>query len=137
MSLFLLMGALLIAIPPEAKSQFLEKTSKTEVYASVNQYRADNGLPALQVSPALERSAEVYAFKLNVFYSDPLRHDAAWINRQEFRCAELLGEAYKPIDQWKRSATHNAVLLAKGFTHIGVGKSGGGYVLRVMQCDRF
>lgn len=134
LSLVLLMGALFIAAPPEAKAHVVDKVSKTEIYQEINAYRAEHGLPALEISNALERSAEVYAFKLDKFYGGELRHDQAWLNRKRKLSSELLAYSDHPVTAWKKSYRHNNLLLSKRFTAMGIGvNKGGGYVLRVMD----
>lgn len=128
----LLIFALLL-IPLIGNSQFVEKTSKQEVYQEVNSFRAEHGLPALQVSEKLENSSAIYAFKLHTFYSGENRHDQAWLNRQRFRAGELIGSSFNPVDQWRMSAAHKSLLLSKGYTHVGCAKVGGNYVLRLMK----
>lgn len=119
---------------PDVQAQFIDATPKTELYAEINAYRADHGLPALEVSESLEQSSALYAFKLHVLYGGERRHDLAWINRNKRKgVAELIGNSYKPMDWWKRSYTHNSVLLAKGFTKMGLAKYEGNYVLRVQR----
>lgn len=126
----LLLGAMLIIAPPEAKSE----KSKAEVYQEINQYRAEHGLPALEVSKSLERCADVYAFKLHSIYSDQLRHDQAWVNSQKRLRSELLAYADDPITAWTKSYRHNNLLLSTRFTSMGLGTNkAGGYVLRVMD----
>jgi uncharacterized protein YkwD len=133
-SLFLLMGALLIAIPPDAKAYAVEKKSKSEVYQEINQYRAEHGLQALEISKSLERSADVYAFKLHSVYSDQLRHDQAWVNRHKYLRSELLAYADDPFIAWTKSYRHNNLLLSTRFSSMGLGiNKAGGYVLRVMD----
>jgi len=56
-SLFLLMGALLIAIPPEVKAQVVDQTSKTEIYQEINAYRVQHGLQALEISPNIKSTS--------------------------------------------------------------------------------
>lgn len=123
----------ILLIPLIGTSQFVDKTSREEVYQEVNAFRAEHGLPALQVSERLENSSAVYALKLHVFYSDANRHDVNWINRQRFRVAELLGSSFKPVDQWKNSTQHKNGLLATQYNYMGCAKVGGSYVLRLMK----
>lgn len=122
----------LLLIPLIGSSQFVEKTSKSDVYQEINSFRSEHGLPALQVSEKLENSSAIYAFKLHTFYSGENRH-SAWANHQRFRSAELLGSSFNPVDQWKRSAEHKRILLSKGYSHVGCAKVGGSYVLRLMK----
>lgn len=133
-SIVLLLTAFVVAIPPEAKALPVEKKSKTEIYQEINQYRAEHGLPAMEISRSLERSADTYAFKLHTFYSDQLKHDQAWVNRQRYLRSELLAYAEDPFIAWTKSYRHNNLLLSKRFTSMGLGiNKAGGYVLRVMD----
>lgn len=117
---------------PDVKAQVLKETTNTEVYQEINAFRAEHNLPPLEISKSLERSSSVYAFKVNTLRAGKFKHAEAWANRQKQPCAELLGTNYKPYDFWKKSYTHRSILLAKGFTAMGAGKSGGRYVIRFL-----
>jgi uncharacterized protein YkwD len=131
----LLFGLLLTFVLPKPDAQAkTDNPTKVEIYSMINAYRAEHGLPALEVSRSLERSADTYAFKLHTFYSDKLRHDNAWVNRQKRQTSELLAYAEDPVGAWRKSFRHNNILLSKRFTSMGLGTNkAGGYVLRVMD----
>lgn len=134
-SIFILMIGLFIVSPPEIKAQAVDQVSKTEIYLEINEYRAAHGLQPLEISPALERSSEVYAFKLNTIYGKPLRHSELWANRQRKQGAELLAYGNgEPVGAWQKSYRHNNLLLSTRFNSMGLGvNNSGGYVLRMLK----
>lgn len=129
MKKFILLIAVFLA-SLSSYSQFVEPTSKADVYQSVNEYRANHGLQPLQISEKLERSSEFYAMRVNIFQKKE-RHDKAWLNRHK-DSGELLGVTYRPVDGWKESYTHSKMLRSKRYAYMGLGRSGDTYVLRLI-----
>lgn len=125
------LALLTLSVVTVKAQQVADKTTSTEVYAEINAYRAEHGLPALQVSETLEMSASVFAFNLNLTGKE--RHAKLWFAAHNRLCAEVIGGIYDPVDRWKKSSVHNRILLSKGFSHMGTGTSGGHRVVRFVM----
>ncbi|MFJ4468194.1 CAP domain-containing protein [Streptomyces sp. NPDC089424] len=112
--------------------------ARTDVIALTNHERARAGLPQLTPDPALTRAAQAHSDDMVArgFYS----HTAPDGSRPWDRAAAA-GSARRSIGEniacgqrspaevvtgWMNSPGHRANILAPGFTHIGIGFTGGG-----------
>lgn len=108
--------------------------SASSVITYVNNYRAANGLNALTLNPTLAAGAQTRARELAD--SQTFAHKRP--NGEKWRT--VLGKYSKPagenlargqnssadvIADWKLSSSHNALMLRKGITSVGVGVAKG------------
>jgi uncharacterized protein YkwD len=106
-------------------------TEAERMLDEVNQLRARHGLPALQASKRLSRSAERYAawgMRADYFgHVDRIRAGAGWSSLGE---ALAIHRGHRPkvsatVRKWARSPTHAALLLSPAFRAAGAGVSKG------------
>jgi uncharacterized protein YkwD len=94
---------------------------------AVNTERAEHGLPALQVSPGLTRSADAFAHRL--MRRGQFRHERR-IRVQRARYSHV-GEALAfnldvagAVRAWMASPPHRGLLLSRKFKFAGAGHAG-------------
>jgi uncharacterized protein YkwD len=116
----------LVAVPGAAAASDAER-----MLDEVNRLRAWHGLPALEASKRLSRSAARYAaweMKNDYFgHADHIRAGAGWSSLGE---ALAIHRGHRPkvsatLRTWMRSATHAALLLSPSFRQVGAGLSRG------------
>jgi uncharacterized protein YkwD len=103
---------------------------------AINQHRAQNGLPPLQVSVALSNAADHHSKEMadNDYFSHTLLNGVAWSqNICDFgycyntSTAENIaagnGGGEPTFTQWKNSSGHNANMLGTHFKVIGIGRA--------------
>ena len=97
--------------------------------AEINAYRAQNGLPMVNQTPAAQASAQGYAdFMLGQNIGNFSGTPNGYHHDPTCNCWENLlwgynnpDAMYHPFNYWRNSPGHNANLLAHGPTSIGVG----------------
>ena len=100
----------------------------------INQYRAENGLPAWTSSQTLGAAAEHHSIDMatkNVF-SHTLSDGTTWsknVSNHGYTYLTYRGEniaagnsdPVKTLNQWKNSSVHNALLLSRSYKAAGIG----------------
>jgi uncharacterized protein YkwD len=106
-------------------------TDAERMLEEVNELRAWHGLPALEVSNRLSRSAERYAaweMRTDYFgHADRIRAGTGWSSLGE---ALAIHRGHRPkvsrtLRNWARSPIHAALLLSPAFREAGAGMSRG------------
>ena len=106
--------------------------------AQLNAHRAANGLPALKVSVAASNAADFHSREMaeKNYFSHTLQNGVTWSQnlcnfgycyatyRAENIAAGNAGGA-ATFTQWKNSSGHNANMLGKSFTVVGIGRAYG------------
>ncbi|MDP9369945.1 MAG: SH3 domain-containing protein [Chloroflexota bacterium] len=127
----------------------------------INNYRAANGLPGLQLSESLSGAADYHSVDMahKDYFSHTLANGVTWgqnIANHGYTYDTYQGEniasgnesASATFDQWRNSPGHNANMLNPNFTAIGIGRAYngnatydwywtttfGGYVDAVLAC---
>lgn len=104
------------ALPPDDRA----------MVGALNSARADNGLPPLQVAPALESSSSSYASVLA--RESKLQHARLRSGHGFKELGEILGLAsggggsiHAIVSAWLQSPVHRPILLSHSFRFVGVG----------------
>lgn len=107
--------------------------TRKEVYAEINRFRVQNGLPELKPLKRLEMKAGMYALYCSITMRD---HECIHANLRvggkfTIVCELLACFNYRPVEAWIESKPHRVELLNKRYTYMGVARSGSRYVLRM------
>jgi len=136
-----LLTLLFSALPAIASAGPALNSYELQLVTCINLERAQRGLPQLRISPSLVTSARAHSadmgqrkyFDHNVPGGETwqarvirsgysLRGYKVWKAGEDiYWGAGLKSSPVAAVDAWMHSATHRAVILAKGFRDIGVG----------------
>jgi uncharacterized protein YkwD len=122
-----LLAGFLIALAALVPVAGAAASPQQEAIDQLNDVRQANGLTALRVSPALDRSSTRYARQM--IHSDYFGHASRIAVGSQFaRAGETLAlhsgwnaQPGRAIDQWMNSPTHRGVLLSSAYRWIGIG----------------
>ncbi len=102
----------------------------------INDYRAANGLPRLQLSASLSGAADYHSVDManKNYFSHTLANGVTWLQNianfgytyntyQGENIAAGNQSASATFDQWRNSPSHNATMLNPNFTAIGIGRA--------------
>lgn len=112
-------------------------TEEAQFFVLINQHRANNGLPALQLSDTLNKAAAWKSKDMadyNYFDHHDVPIDRTWDQRVRdcgYTYAVYIGEniaagnstAQATFNQWLNSPLHNENMLKTNYTAIGIGRA--------------
>ena len=136
-----LLMLLISALPAIASASPTLNSYEQQLVTCINLERAQRGLPQLRVSPALVTSARAHSADMGLrkYFDHNVPGGETWQARvirsgyalQGYRTwkagediywgAGLKSSPVAAVDAWMQSASHRAVILARGFRDIGVG----------------
>jgi uncharacterized protein YkwD len=114
-------------------------TEEQKLLPLINEYRAQNSLAAVQISPTLQKAASWKARDMHtnnyLSHTDSLGRgwyqitaDCGYPYATEVNVAEIAASGYSTassvLSAWKASPAHNAMLLWPGFRAAGIGQVG-------------
>jgi uncharacterized protein YkwD len=113
-----------------------QAATSEDIIILINDYRSENGLEPLQISPALTQAAQWMSEDMasNDYFSHTDSLGRQWFQRMAdfgYEYKTFKGEtlaagsttARKTLDAWRSSPEHNALLLGIDFLAIGAGKA--------------
>lgn len=105
---------------PDTNTNTNTDAESKEVFAKINEYRASRGLKPVAYSQSLADQAQIWADHLKSEGGDKIYHMP---NLGYFETIALgRGGTNTPVEQWKNSAPHNAILLNPNVGSGGVGR---------------
>lgn len=119
-----------------AVSEYCADAEEQAFLTQINNYRAQNGLPALKFVQSLSAAAYHHSLDMasNNYFSHTLLNGTTWdqnIRDHGYTFATSLAEniaagnssAANTFTQWKNSAGHNANMLSTAYVAIGIGRA--------------